>query len=361
MNLSLDSIERAFEGKPVLRGVSVAVRPGEIACLLGPSGCGKTTLLRIAAGLETADRGRVVIGGRLVADGAAGLHVPPEGRRVGFMFQDYALFPHLSVFDNIRFGLGDRSPGTRVRLHDAIARVGLDGYAQSYPHVLSGGQQQRCALLRALAPEPDILLLDEPFSNLDVTLRADVREQTLALLKERHVTTLIVTHDPQEAMAIAERLWILYDGRVVQNGTPEDIYGHPRRAAIASLFGPVNALPGRVRGGMVATPLGAVAAPGLAEGTIVRVLVRPEGLHIRVVKGAMDGQDEAGVPGTIVTARLLGHVCRLQVAVAGIAAPLDALSSGATHPQPGEIVRVEVDPAQVFVFADDEPAVKEGE
>jgi len=357
VNLSLERIYRAFDGKPLLRDVSVDVHPGEIACLLGPSGCGKTTLLRIAAGLDAADHGRVVIGGRLVADADAGLNVPPEARRVGLMFQDYALFPHLTVFDNISFGLSDRSPGTRLRLYEALNRVGLDGYADSFPHVLSGGQQQRCALLRALAPEPDILLLDEPFSNLDVTLRAEVREQTLALLKERHVTTLVVTHDPQEAMAIAERLWILYDGRVIQHGTPEDIYAHPRRPAIASLFGPVNVLAGRVEKGRVATSLGPVAASGLAEGSRAQVLIRPEGLLIRGPQEA----DDAAAPATVVATRALGPMCRLQLGVAGLDAPLEALVPGGAHPRAGETVRVAVDMSHAFVFADEAPKVQETE
>ena len=346
MNLGLEGIHHAYGGKAVLFDVSVAVRPGEVACLLGPSGCGKTTLLRIAAGLEVAARGRVVIGGRLVADGAAGLHIPPEQRRVGLMFQDYALFPHLSVFDNVAFGVTDRSPATRARLHDALSRMGLEGYARSYPHVLSGGQQQRCALLRALAPEPDILLLDEPFSNLDTTLRAEVRDQALALLKDRRVTTLVVTHDPQEAMAIAERLWILYEGRVVQSGTPEEVYAHPRHASITRLFGPVNAITGTVRHGAVATPLGAFAAVDLGEGAAAEVLIRPEGLRIMAA-------EDAGAPARVIAAQLLGRLTRLRLGVAGIAEPLDALVPGVAHPPPGESVRVGVDPDFAFVFANE--------
>lgn len=348
MNLSLEGIHHAYEGKPVLNDVSIAVRPGEVACLLGPSGCGKTTLLRIAAGLESAARGRVLIGGRLVADADGGLHTPPEARRVGLMFQDYALFPHLTVFDNVSFGVTDRSPATRARLHEGLAAMGLEGYARSYPHVLSGGQQQRCALLRALAPEPDILLLDEPFSNLDVTLRADVRDQALALLKERRVTTLVVTHDPQEAMAIAERLWILYQGRVVQSGTPEEVYAHPRQAAIARLFGPVNAIPGVVRGGAVATPLGSFPAPDFADGAKAEVLIRPEALRI-------EAQADTGAPAEVTAAQLLGRLTRLRLAVAGITEPLDALVPGLAHARPGDRVRVGVDPELAFVFAAGQP------
>jgi iron(III) transport system ATP-binding protein len=262
------------------------------------------------------------------------------------MFQDYALFPHLTVFDNVAFGVTDRSPATRARLHEGLAAMGLDGYGRSYPHVLSGGQQQRCALLRALAPEPDILLLDEPFSNLDVTLRADVRDQALALLKQRRVTTLVVTHDPQEAMAIAERLWILYQGRVVQSGTPEEVYARPRRAAIAGLFGPVNSLPGVVRGGSVATPLGTFAAPDLGEGATAEVLLRPEALRIGT------GED-AGAAADVLSAQLVGGLSRLRLAVAGIAEPLDALVPGVAHPRPGERVRVAVDAGLALVFAEE--------
>ncbi len=350
MNLSLEGIHHAYEGKRVLDDVTVAVRPGEVACLLGPSGCGKTTLLRIAAGLEVATGGRVIIGGRLVADAAAGLHVPPEARRVGLMFQDYALFPHLTIFDNVAFGVTDHSPATRARLHEALDRMGLAGYARSYPHVLSGGQQQRCALLRALAPEPDILLLDEPFSNLDVTLRADVRDQALALLKERRVTTLVVTHDPQEAMAIADQLWILYEGRVVQSGTPEEIYGHPRHGSIARLFGPMNAVRGVVKGGAVVTPLGAFAAPGLDEGANAEVLIRPEGLRL-----ASPAQD--GARAEVISVQLLGCLTRLRLSIAGVAEPLDALVPGVAHPRPGESVRVGADADLAFVFADDDARV----
>jgi len=346
LNLSLEGIRHAYGDKRVLDDVSVTVRPGEVACLLGPSGCGKTTLLRIAAGLEVAAGGRVVIGGRLVADAAAGLHLPPEARRVGLMFQDYALFPHLTIFDNVAFGVTDRSPATRARLHEALDRMGLEGYARSYPHVLSGGQQQRCALIRALAPEPDILLLDEPFSNLDVTLRADVRDQALALLKERRVTTLVVTHDPQEAMAIADKLWILYEGRVVQSGTPEEIYAHPRHASIARLFGPMNAVGGVVRDGAVVTPLGAFAAAGLDEGASAEVLIRPEGMRLAAVEGE-------GAHAEVIAAHLLGCVTRLRLAVAGVVEPLDALVPGVTHPRPGESVRVGVDPDLAFVFVGD--------
>lgn len=345
----MQHISHGYNGVPVLGDVSVVVDPGEVACLLGPSGCGKTTLLRIAAGLEVVQAGRVVIGGRLVADGESGVHVPPEARRVGLMFQDYALFPHLSVFDNVAFGLTDRSPRSHARLREGLERVGLAAYAGSYPHVLSGGQQQRCALLRALAPEPDILLLDEPFSNLDVTRRAEVRDQTLALIRERHATTLIVTHDPHEAMAIADRMWVLDHGRVVQSGTPESIYRAPRSVFIASLFGPLNAVAGVVKAAALATPLGVFAAPGLADGTRARALIRPEAIAVAVAAPA----EANGLVATVTSARLIGGVVRLSLAVGALATPIEALSPGADHPQRGAAVSLSVNPALAFVFAEE--------
>jgi iron(III) transport system ATP-binding protein len=343
VSLRLEQVSLAYDSRPVVNDVSLDVRPGEVGCLLGPSGCGKTTLLRIAAGLETIDRGRVIIGGRLVADAGSRLHLPPEARRVGLMFQDYALFPHLTVLENVAFGLHDRSGAALARVHDALDRVGLEGYASSYPHVLSGGQQQRCALLRALAPEPAILLLDEPFSNLDVARRAEVREQTLRLLKESHVATLVVTHDPEEAMVIAERLWIMEDGEIVQAGSPEDIYLRPRSAFVARLFGHVNALAGVVRGGSVACALGAFPAPGMADGASAQVLIRPEGIRVC--------DNGAGVPATVISARLIGLATRLELAVPSAPQPLEVLFPGIFLPHQNAPVTVTADPQLTFVFA----------
>jgi iron(III) transport system ATP-binding protein len=343
MGLRLDDVSHAYNGTDVVRRVSLCVRPGEVACLLGPSGCGKTTLLRLAAGLERLGRGRVAIGGRPMADGATGLDVSPERRRVGLMFQDYALFPHLSVAENIAFGLA-RRPDRARRVAEALDRLGLAQLADSYPHTLSGGQAQRCALARALAPEPLVLLLDEPFSGLDVTLRAQVREQTLALLRESGVATLIVTHDPEEAMFMADRLWIVAEGAVVQSGTPAEAYLRPATAAVARLFGPLNELPGRVVAGVIDTPLGPIDAGGLPEATGARVLVRPEGLR---VEAAEDG------PARVLQARLVGRCSHLRLAVEGLDEPLRALVPGVFLPEAGVPVVVRADPCQTFVFAAD--------
>jgi iron(III) transport system ATP-binding protein len=342
MGLRLQGIFHAFGPTEVVRGVDLAVNRGEVACLLGPSGCGKTTLLRLAAGLEVVQRGQVSIGGRQVADGAQRQHVPPERRRVGLMFQDYALFPHLTVFENVAFGIGGRASQRREWVDRALRQIGLADHAASYPHTLSGGEQQRCALLRALAPQPDVLLLDEPFSGMDVTRRSQVREETLVILRESGVSTMIVTHDPEEAMFMADRLWIMNGGAIVQHGTPAEIYLHPRTIFVAGLFGPLNRIEGTVGGGRLATPVGSFAANGVAEGSGAAAFVRPEGVRL------CDGND--GLAGTIVSARLLGRSSSIRVRLEGVSEPLQALVPGILLPPPGMTVAVEIDPAHAFVF-----------
>jgi iron(III) transport system ATP-binding protein len=345
MGLRIEDASHGYNGSDVVRGISLAVTAGEVVCLLGPSGCGKTTLLRLAAGLERLRRGRIIIGGRTVADSAEGVHAPPEKRRVGLMFQDYALFPHLTVTENIAFGLGGRPRDRRRWVRAALPRVGLAALADSYPHTLSGGEQQRCALLRALAPEPEVLLLDEPFSGLDVTLRGQVRAETLALLRETRVATLIVTHDPEEAMFMADRLLVMRDGAIVQQGTPAELYLQPRNPFVATLFGAANILHGVVHDRRVATPLGPVEPAPFADATSAIVLIRPEGLQ----RAADDGGAAAA---RVLAARLLGRASLLQLAVVGAPEVVQMLVPGVFLPAEGEVLRIVRDPHQTFVFPD---------
>jgi len=347
--LELSDVRHAYAGGPeVIQGVSLAVEPGETACLLGPSGCGKTTLLRLAAGLETLQAGSIRIGERVVAKGG-GIQVPPEARGVGLMFQDYALFPHLTIRANVTFGLAGRPAERLAWVERGLQRIGLAEMADSYPHTLSGGQRQRVALLRALAPEPRVMLLDEPFSGLDVTLRAQVREDTLGLLKETGVATLMVTHDPEEAMLMADRLLVMNDGRIMQAGRPHDVYAKPASAFVAALFGPVNRLTGRVQGGRVETALGAFPAPGLAEGAACQVLIRIEG-----VRAAPPGAEPPGVGGTVtlnvIDARSLGRASILHLADGDGGLSVQARIPGVFLPEPGQPVAVWTNPAQTFVF-----------
>ncbi len=346
----MQGISHSFGPQQVLDDVSLHVEQGLIACLLGPSGCGKTTLLRIAAGLEPLQKGRVEIGGRIVAE--AGLaELPPEIRNVGLMFQDYALFPHLTVLENVKFGVGAATRNTEAWVASALERMGLVGFAGRYPHELSGGQQQRVALLRALAPEPSILLLDEPFSGLDVTRRAQVREQTHDLLKESGHTALMVTHDPEEAMFMSDQLLIMDEGRVVQTGDPIQIYRHPVSAFVASLFGPINRISTVTENdGSVETALGKFSVTGIPPGTLVDVLVRPEGLHeARNCKNPPTG----AVRLRVVTARPIGRSTHLRLVDEKSPHTEDAFHAripGLFLPTPGSLVDFHVDEAQVFVF-----------
>ncbi|MEX0694980.1 MAG: ABC transporter ATP-binding protein [Rhodospirillales bacterium] len=356
--LHMRAISHAFGIHEVLSGVSVYVAPGELVCLLGPSGCGKTTLLRLAAGLEHLQTGQVEIDGRIVADGADPKQLPPEQRGVGLMFQDYALFPHLNVRDNVAFGLDPAKGGRRSAwINEAIATMGLTDYADVYPHTLSGGQQQRVALIRALAPGPQILLLDEPFSGLDVTRRAQIRAETLHLVKQAGVATLMVTHDPEEAMFMADRILVMNSGRVIQDGTPVDLYFKPRDSFVAELFGPVNRYAGTVQNNQVATPLGSFSTAAFSDGTEVEVMVRPEGLRLALqdetpipMPGDPDTLVYCDSPAEVLTARPLGRSSYVVFKLAD-GETAEARIPGVFLPAAGSPVRVAVNARQVHIFS----------
>ncbi len=260
--LVFDSITHQFDGEPVLLDVSFTAEPGEITCVVGPSGCGKTTLLRLAAGLIDVQAGRVALDGELLAD--ARTSVPPERRPVGLVFQEGALFPHLTVADNVGFGLSGRDAGDRVG--ELLGLVGLEACAARYPHTLSGGQRQRVALARAMAPRPRALLFDEPYANLDQTLRRALRSEARQSVRDTGTIGVFVTHDPDDVMALADRVVVLEEGRVLQTGTPRELYDRPETAAVARLFGNAETLAAALDGDVVTTafgewPLSALRSP----------------------------------------------------------------------------------------------------
>lgn len=349
--LEMQGIRHRYGRVQAVDGVSVSVAAGEVVCLLGPSGCGKTTVLRIAAGLEPLQEGVIRLAGTTVAGN--GFDVPPERRGIGFVFQDYALFPHLDVLANVAFGLTGWSAGDRQgRAEEVLALVGMLDYRRAYPHELSGGQQQRVALARALAPRPRVVLLDEPYSGLDARLRDRVRDEVLHILKASGSACLMVTHDSEEAMFMADRIAVMRDGRVVQEGTPVELYCEPVDAFVASFFGEVNSIGGTVRSGAVETPIGIIPARGLADGSPATVVVRPEGVSIQPW-GPAYADDPGGV---VEQARLLGRTSLVHMTVSAPVEPdrsvhLHARVPGVYLPKPGARVRIQIDPAQTFVFA----------
>lgn len=263
--------------------ISLSVSEGEILCLLGPSGCGKTTILRAVAGFEKVISGEIYLKGDLVSSST--IHCTPEKRRVGMVFQDYALFPHLSVEANIGFGLHHWDAKLRkVQIHNMLELVGLGGLEGRYPHELSGGQQQRVALARALAPDPVILLMDEPFSNLDPDMTVKMRKELYHLLRQSKTTSILVTHDHDEAFAMADQVAVLDKGCLVQCDTPETIYHLPACPFVAEFVGQADFIPGNIRNGTVETELGSFTNQARYEGSPdVLVMVRPDDLQITQV------------------------------------------------------------------------------
>jgi iron(III) transport system ATP-binding protein len=336
--LSVDSVSRRYDGRTVVDAASFTLGAGRIACLLGPSGCGKSTLLRLIAGLEPVDAGEIAVGGAPVSRPDA--TVAPEARSVGLVFQDYALFPHLDVADNIGFGLTGMAAGARRdRVAALLARFHLQGLAAAWPHTLSGGEQQRVAIARALAREPSVLLLDEPFSGLDGHLRAAVRRSLLADLRAAGAAVLIVTHDPEEALLIADDLILLAAGRILQTGSPADCYRRPVSIEAARLLGEATLIAANVADGVARTDFGPLPAPHIADGP-ARIMVRPEALRI-----AGDG-----VQATVVDTGFGGPFHLALVAVGGVTA---TMRLAVPPPVAGSTITLAIDPAAACVYSSD--------
>ena len=351
--LELCGISHRFGETLAVDDVGFGVEAGEFVCLLGPSGSGKTTLLRLAAGLETLQSGRIAIDGATVAEGGRARQIPPEKRGVGLMFQDYALFPHLTVAQNIGFGLRS-GPRDGAWIEHALADMHLAHLETRYPHTLSGGQQQRIALLRALAPAPAILLLDEPFSGLDGHLRQRVRQEAREIIAESGVTTLMVTHDPETAMFLADRIIVLDRGRVTQDASPVDLYTAPADPFIVRLFGPANEFSGVVRGGVLETVLGPIPAGGVEDGRKALCLVRADGVDITA---APSNGGPRSVRMRVETARVLGPTSYLLLSpVSGTAsgpppATVEARLPGIHMPASGSEIWARAREDQTFAFA----------
>jgi len=278
-------VARNLGGRPALRGASLALHQGRLTALLGASGAGKSTLLRVFAGLEGVDAGQVRGDGAVLT--TPDHLTPPEHRKVGVVFQDYALFPHLNAAQNVTFALTSLSKADRdARAQALLSSAGLGDRAGAFPHELSGGEQQRITLLRALASEPRAVLMDEPFSNLDDTLRRSMAQRALDILSATNPAVLLVTHHAEEAMYMADQLALMHEGRIIQVGAPRDVYLAPISLTAAQLTGPANAWSGRVVGGRLATPFGDIAAPSELEGMTASAMVRPDGVRLAPGGGA---------------------------------------------------------------------------
>ncbi|MGO2745603.1 ABC transporter ATP-binding protein [Microbacterium sp.] len=337
--VQFQGVEKSYGANRVLHGVDLDIAPGEFVSLLGPSGCGKTTALRVLAGLEHADRGAVLLGGRDVS------RVPTNKRDIGMVFQSYSLFPHLSVADNTAFGLRRRGAskaraGTRAL--DALALVGLEAFADRFPHQLSGGQQQRVALARALVTEPRVLLLDEPLSALDAKVRVQLRDEIRRLQLRLGITTVFVTHDQEEALAVSDRIAVMDAGRIDQIDTPEELYLRPATAHVASFVGLSSVVRGMASGEHVVVWGRELPAASAITG-IVDVHLRPENLRFT-------GEADAAISGTVEESTFLGSIRRTLVKTESgelVRVQHDAQS----HPRFGELVHLTIEQVPVAVRA----------
>jgi len=351
--LILEDLTLAYDGVPAVESLGLEIDAGELVCLLGPSGCGKSTTLRLAAGIERPDRGRVLVDGRVMSDRRT--HTPPESRSIGLMFQDFALFPHLTVAENIGFGLkatGSARERGRV-VGEFLDRVGLAGYARKYAHQLSGGEQQRVALARALAPRPRVMLMDEPFSGLDNRLRDEVRDETLSILKEEGTAVLLVTHDPDEAMRMADRIALMRRGRIVQVGAPYHVYNYPVDREAAAFFSDLNVIHGVVQDRQTDTPFGLFLTPKLVDGADVEIITRPQHLKIVEDSGAAPEPSSAdGMParGVVRRARFMGAASLIELTMDHDGSVLKAAVPYAWLPEPGTPMWLSLRRDRCFLF-----------
>jgi iron(III) transport system ATP-binding protein len=333
--ISLIGVSKSFGSALVLDELDLDVPDGGVVAILGQSGSGKTTLLRLVAGFERPDRGTITIGDDPVD--TQQLYVPPERRGIGYVPQEGALFPHLTVARNIAFGLA-RSPSRRERMAELLDLVGMSGLGDRYPHQLSGGQQQRVALARAIARNPKVVLLDEPFSALDAALRASLRADVIGILRSARITTVLVTHDQEEALSSADLVGVISSGRIRQLATPAELYAAPADAALARFLGEANLVPGRASLGRVTTSFGELVLEGDAsrlEGAVV-TLIRPE--QMRITPAASDRRGPSS--GRVLHREYYGHDSVVLVEVAGVAEPIRVRCSGTVEVSPGQHVDV---------------------
>ena len=344
--VQIRNLSHSINNQEVLNNIHLDLEKDKIACILGPSGCGKTTLLKLIAGLEKTQRGEIHLNDTIVS--STNHHLKTEKRKIGFLFQDYALFPHLTVKENLNFAIKNHS-NLNNDIEEIIEIIKLPNSLHKYPHELSGGKQQRVALARSIISQPDLLLLDEPFSSLDLNLKEEIRDDTLHLLQKSNISVLIVTHDPFEAMFIANKIYIMKkDGTIVQSGTPQELYNQPIDSDVAGFFGETNKFTGIVENAEVQTPIGKIQAPKYLESKKVEVHIRPQG-----VKLMQESTPVNGIKGTVMASRLMGEYSFVHLSVLNENNDIVHVHShmpASFYPDQSSAVGIEIEKEQTFVF-----------
>ena len=344
--VKINNLSHSINNQKVLQNINLELEKDKIACILGPSGCGKTTLLKLIAGLEKVTTGDIIINDEIVSSNT--MHLKTEKRKIGFLFQDYALFPHLTVKENLNFAI---SNGKKEKhdIEEIIEIIKLPNSLHKYPHELSGGEQQRVALARSIIAQPGLLLLDEPFSSLDLSLKEEVRDDTLHLLQKSNISVLIVTHDPFEAMFISNKIYIMQkDGKIVQSGSPRQLYNEPINSYVAGFFGETNKFKGMVKNAEVQTPIGKIKTHNNLESKEVVIHVRPQGIKLTQEKTPVNG-----IKGTVMASKLMGSFSFVHLSVLDHNNEIVHVPShmpASFIPGQSTAVGIEIDDEQIYVF-----------
>ena len=344
--VKINNLSHSINNQKVLQNINLELEKDKIACILGPSGCGKTTLLKLIAGLEKVTTGDIIINDEIVSSNT--MHLKTEKRKIGFLFQDYALFPHLTVKENLNFAI---SNGKKEKhdIEEIIEIIKLPNSLHKYPHELSGGEQQRVALARSIIAQPDLLLLDEPFSGLDLSLKEEVRDDTLHLLQKSNISVLIVTHDPFEAMFISNKIYIMQkDGKIVQSGSPRQLYNEPINSYVAGFFGETNKFKGMVKNAEVQTPIGKIKTHNNLESKEVVIHVRPQGIKLTQEQTPVNG-----IKGTVMASKLMGSFSFVHLSVLDHNNEIVHVHShmpASFIPGQSTAVGIEIDDEQIYVF-----------
>ena len=355
--LEFIKISHSYDDNLILNKFSMKLKHGEVVSLLGPSGCGKTTLLKLASGIEKLQEGQIILNDKIIS--SPDTHLSPDKRKIGYVFQDCALFPHLTILQNIFFGLNNKEITAQTKkIQNLMNEINISNLSKSYPHELSGGQQQQVALVRAIASDPKIILLDEPYSNLDSRLKEKIRDQMLHILREYNISALLVTHDPEEAMFMSDKIGVLNNGIVEQFGSPIDLYLRPKSAFIAEFFGEINLFEGSVESGLVNTVLGTFRCSNKLNKNKVKIVIRNEAIKLYTENKIMDKKKRENdfvvspYSGYVMEARLLAGstLVHLSLKVNETNFHIHARIPGLNFFNTNEKVKVLTDPTQIFVF-----------